>query len=607
MAGTGLRRVMSALASEIEEHGVRALDDWITAQHTVSEDLLKFGRRGFNVTQVLALMRKKMLELGEAGITASDVVKKMAEMRMDTLEGDFIRLKSAVSGFKIVVGDELEPALRQVTEVATHLVNAMTSAFVEWLAESDSLVFSTRELERIVENLIVTAGMGIAAMVQFFNESIREARILFNVGQILTGLWDAIKGIADGKDPWGAMTNLSDMKTDVMDIKDAIEKGWLGEGGASVDDLFDRVLKKFRENRDKLQKEIKATANKKGNLFLESLGLTGGAEGLKDLDEATIKILDKMSQFGEKLNDQWDFHGWEKFEIDAHKAIEVLKKMGGEEGAIEQVKAMVERQRLITSIVEAEAEVNALIQTGNNTWNEGLSILDTYNFQLNQLNETTKVLELSAEEYSRAWAGAMDNLIKKGQALTDELRTPLEKYKDDLKDLEGLMDFGFISEDTFSRAVAKLEKELSKNDVTLGVDTASAVKDLTEGLQTALGTVKVAGQISETEMLAKKSASTQAQIEILTRAVKDSSEDVSTNTKDAAKSLSGTLKTDVDGLQNKIETGVSNATISVQGMSMAYTEALIQTTNDLNARQWTELQNVNRNLIDLKQRGSQLT
>ena len=524
MAGTGLRRVMSALATEIEENGVRALDDWITAQHTVSEDLLKFGLRGFNITQVLSLMRKKMIELGNAGITASNVVKKMAEMRMDTLEGDIIKLQSAWSGLKIVIGDEVEPALRQILDVSTHLINALTLSIRDWLKETDALVFSTRELETIVEGLIVSTGVAFATAVNYFNELIREARIIWNIGQIIVGLLDVAKDLVQGD--MSAILGLKDLTTDVKDIGDAIQKGWFGEGGASVQELFDDVLKNFQESRKKLEEEIKATADKKSNAFLEYLGITPeDAEGMKKFDEEQLKILDKMHQFGKDLEDSWDFHGWEPFEVDAQKAINLLEQMGDEAEAISKIRGLVDWQRQLNAIVEAESEVVRLIEKGNSLWNSQLSVTETYEFQLKKLNEQHDLLNLSTEEYLLAWDGAMAGLIAKGKQIEESVMTPLEKFERDRLELESLFELQFINEETYKRKLKELEEVINDSDVKveLGLSDDAMIKGFTEGLQSALGTVNIAGEMSKTERIASKSLAIEKNMEILTTQIATSS------------------------------------------------------------------------------------
>jgi hypothetical protein len=522
MAGTGLRRVMSALATEIETHGVQALDNWITAGHTVSEDLLKFGLRGFNVTQVLALMRKKMLALGQETLTASDIVKKMAEMRMDTLEGDFIKLKSAVSGLKIVVGDELEPVIRQVVQISTHAVNAITAGFVEWVKSADDVELSMKDLELIVRGIFIGTQMAIQSMIQLFNEQIREARILLNIGQVIANAIELISELASGSFV-GTGMEFKDIVTDLKDIGDTVQKGWFGKPNESIDKLFEEIIKAFDSGTKELDEKVKAFSDKSGNQFLESLGLT--SKGLAQMDEATAKILDKMSTWRDKLDDEWLFAGWEKWEIDADKAIEVLEKMGGETKAIAEIWEMIDFKNHMDDLLKVEAQ--------------------------------------------------MEKMKDEAQSIFESVMTPFEKLESEKANLSKLFAEGVLSDETYNRALKKLEKTLEDSEakVKLGVDEKAIQKGFTVGLQTAMGTVKIAGEVNRTEQLAQKSLQVQENMNRLNEAMVG-------NTKSTSDALAGTVKTDVDGLKEKITSALSNATITAS-ITTATLEGVIKDGNEI--------------------------
>ena len=598
MAGTGLRRVMSALATEIETHGVQALDNWITAQHTVSEDLLKFGLRGFNITQVLALMRKKMLELGQASLTASDVVKKMAEMRMNTLEGDFIKLKSAASGFKIIVGDELEPALRQITQVATHGLNAITLGLVEWLQGTKDLKFEMDDLHKTMETGFIV-GMGfVGAFVGFFEEELSKLKILKNIGDIIVTGASFVSPVQIGS----VSDKLEGLKTDFKELGEGIQ-GSLGMGGAEgkVQSLTNTIVEKMREAREAVEEEIKAKADKTGDDFLNYLGIKAGAEGLSKLDEDQIKILDKMFQFGEKLDDAWKFKGMEKFEIDAKKAIEVLKKLGGEEQTIFNVQSMVLEQKHFNRIISAEEEINSLWQKGNATRNSGLTILETYNLQLRNLHANTRLVEGSVEDYNLAWEGAMDNLIKKAKQMEDSVMTPFEKFEKEKLDIEQMFQLELINEETFSRLLKALEKTIEDSDLALelGLDTANVSKGFVASLDTALGTVKIGGESNQAVQVANQTLSVQENMNRLT-------ESVATSVAKSSKALEGTVNTKVTGLQEQVTAGVNSAKLKVEVNTQLLTE-LQQKTIDITREYVGDTNNLLSQINDKIGEGGALT
>jgi len=542
MAGTGLRRVMSALASEIETHGVQALDNWITAGHTVSEDLIKFGLRGFNVTQVLALMRKKMLELGQETLTASDIVKKMAEMRMDTLEGDFIKLKSAVSGLKIVVGDELEPTIRQITQVATHAVNAITTGFVEWVTSAEKVELSMEDLQLVVRSMFIGTQMAIQSMIQFFNESIREARLVLNIGEIIANTLELISEIASGSFA-GTAIELNDLVKDFKDVGDTVMKGWFGKPNESIDDLFNEIVKAFDEGSKAVEEKAKASSDKVGSQFLDSLGL--GASGLAQIDEATAKILDKMSTWHDKLGEQWDFHGWEQWEIDAEKALRVLEKMGGEEKAIAGIWEMIDFRKHMDDLIEVENQMTEM------------------------RNEADRILE--------------------------SVMTPMEKFESEKANLDKIFGNGFLSDETYDRALKKLEETLEDSEakIQLGVEPGSNFsteiqKGFTVGLQTAMGTIKVAGQVNKTEQIAQQSLQVQKNMNRLNEAMEK-------NTESTSKAVTGTVDTSINGLAKSVTAGINSARLDVT-MNQDKLESLAEKNNSINETGFTNVVNEIKNM-----------
>ena len=533
---------MSALASEIETHGVQALDNWITAGHTVSEDLIKFGLRGFNVTQVLALMRKKMLELGQEALTASDIVKKMAEMRMDTLEGDFIKLKSAVSGLKIVVGDELEPTIRQITQVATHAVNAITTGFVEWVTSAEKVELSMEDLQLVVRSMFIGTQMAIQSMIQFFNESIREARLVLNIGEIIANTLELISEIASGSFA-GTAIELNDLVKDFKDVGDTIMKGWFGKPNESIDKLFNEIVKAFDEGSKAVEEKAKASSDKVGNQFLESLGLS--SEAIEQMDAVTAKILNKMYTWHEELGEQWDFHGWEQWKINAHQALKVLEKMGGEEKAIAGIWEMIDFRKHMDDLIEVENQMTEM------------------------RNEADRILE--------------------------SVMTPMEKFESEKANLDKIFGNGFLSDETYDRALKKLEETLEDSEakIQLGVEPGSNFsteiqKGFTVGLQTAMGTIKVAGQVNKTEQIAQQSLQVQKNMNRLNEAMEK-------NTESTSKAVTGTVDTSINGLAKSVTAGINSARLDVT-MNQDKLESLAEKNNSINETGFTNVVNEIKNM-----------
>jgi len=179
---------------------------------------------------------------------------------------------------------------------------------------------------------------------------------------------------------------------------------------------------------------------------------------------------------------------------------------------------------------------------------------------------------------------ADQKLASDAKNVIESLRTPKEIYDSEVSNLQKMVDAKLLTLEQFEKAVSNLktdtEDEIEINIVTKGV---------VEGLQTALGTVKIAGEVDKTEQIAEKTLSVQKNMESLTEAVKQS-------TKKTADVLSGTVETEVNGLQQAVTSGVSSATVTAN-MNADVLEELAKKNNDINEKGFEsvvqELKNIN--------------
>jgi|TARA_R100000084_G_scaffold109442_1_gene76887 hypothetical protein len=527
MAGTGLRRVFAEMTEEIGKHGIKALDDYLKSTRTVSDDLLKFGLRGFNITQILTAMRDKMIEVGEASLTLTDVVEKMAEMRMDTLSGDIIKLKSAISGLRITVGDEMEPALREITKLLTHLVNSVTVAFNKWKAKGDEANDSTHGLKNSLQEVLAFLQPTVFGVVLIFDILALKFRLATNaIETAVNGLRLALAMMNGEYGKAGQI--IRSMEKDSDDVNNAMDNAF-GSRAMSIDDMFTEIREQFDKGFEEVKKDLESNAPKMQDAFVKSLGLTTGA--VEQLDADTVAILEKMRVFGEDLEHQWDFHGWEQWEIDAQKALNVLNEMEGESAAIERIWEMIRFKK--------------------------------------KLNEI--------EDMEKAYAKLED----RAESIRKSVMTPLEEFEEGLAEINKLFAEGLLSDETFERARQKLEETLKENtvQVDLGLDAESVKEGLAgafvESVSTTFGSVKLAGNVDKQMRLAEKTVSIQENMKTLTDAIASNT----TSTNDVLNN--GTIKTDVDGLQEKITNGIGHATVKTE-LETEELSDLISTGNDIN-------------------------
>lgn len=107
------------------------------------------------------------------------------------------------------------------------------------------------------------------------------------------------------------------------------------------------------------------------------------------------------------------------------------------------------------------------------------------------LVELTDALEAKrkAEEATAKHQQVFDDLLARGQALMQEMRTPLEAYQASLADLDSMLSIGAISQETYNRAVAaagvQFEEAKLKGDEWAQA-TAKAAENAAQSIQSSL-------------------------------------------------------------------------------------------------------------------------
>ena len=86
-----------------------------------------FGKRGATVANVLADNVKEAKAFTKTYGQAAGSAKKMADIMDNTLQGAFFRIKSAVEGAFISIGEILAPAIKKLSKGVISLVGAFNN------------------------------------------------------------------------------------------------------------------------------------------------------------------------------------------------------------------------------------------------------------------------------------------------------------------------------------------------------------------------------------------------------------------------------------------------------------------------------------------------
>lgn len=198
---------------------------------------------------------------------------------------------------------------------------------------------------------------------------------------------------------------------------------------------------------------------------------------------------------------------------------------------------------------------------------------------------------INAEKIGADAKKVTDDLKSMGEALTQSLRTPMEVYRDELAKTEEMVDAGVITQETYNRAIEQLRTDLEQS---MDIEVNVIAKGFVEGLQTALGSVKVAGQVNRSDQIAEKSLRVAENMASLTGAIQSQVTDTAASSSVTA-SKAGQILSELnnfnftiswDGLQSVITNGVSNATIDIPNSDLTQTEYLL---GEVRASNWQQL------------------
>tara|TARA_R110000824_G_scaffold56857_2_gene155164 strand:- start:486 stop:2840 length:2355 start_codon:yes stop_codon:yes gene_type:complete len=558
MGGTALRKIMLSLGTDIEEHGTKAFYDFMSVQHGVTENFMKFGARAVTASGVLQDMSKETAELTGELDKASGTADEMARISLDNLSGDVTILTSAVSGLAVAIGEQLDPALRTATQSATGFFSGLTAGF----EALDNGVEGTSSSLNLWNGLLLGVGtvvLALAGVVKFLWNAVQMAfyAIAGIVSGALSAVMDGLKwatkgvqafmGIFMDTSDWDVGNVFADMATELNRESVALWTTADEQAGEGVHALGLGLAEGVSAQYNALFGAGEELGNGVG---------TGIAKGVEDstkkarkpIADSLADMLTKMSDWKISLQDEWDFQGWETWEINANKAIALLDKMGGQEEEIANIWEMIDFKNHLDDLVELEEK--------------------------------------------------MKSMKKESETIFESVMTPFEKFESEKANLDKIFSNGFLSDETYDRALKKLEKTLedTKAKIEVGVNSEGFVAGVTEGLQTAMGTIKIAGEVTKSELMAEKTLSVQKNMQSLTEAVKQS-------TKKTADVLSGTVETEVNGLQEAVTSGVTSATVTAN-MNADVLEALAEKNNEINTKGF---ENVVQELKNLATKSSPLT
>lgn len=252
--------------------------------------------------------------------------KDMADTRMDNLTGQFTLMQSAFDAVKIAIGDDLNPALRDLAETGT---DVLTWA-AEFIEEHETIVPVVAAVAAGLTAL--TGGVALLAvgvkviipLIQAFNVALESNPI----GLVAVGIATAIAALAafEATIEKDTIPTVKDLTTATRDLQDAMESNDLSDNLAEIEatsNVADRYITKLEEleaaglETTEQQKEYHNTLvllsdlipELSGYIDLETDSIYGGTEALRANTEEWKKnakaqaYQDKLTELYEKQSD----------------------------------------------------------------------------------------------------------------------------------------------------------------------------------------------------------------------------------------------------------------------------------------------------------------
>lgn len=431
-AGTSLRQVMLRL----EKTADAELQPSVVGLAGAIKNL---GDRNLSTTALMELLGDEAFSAGAALIEQSDTLTqlnkelrgtdtatKQAAIRMDTLKGDTLELDSAMEGLSLTIGNKLEPALRFGTQGLTNLINLINDFIGEETLEEKA----QRALD-LVAQLERQASQPVRPL--DIQEKLEAARA--EADRLQKAIWEA----SSGQPPAAAPTPVID-NTDVEfgPSKDQIRA--IDQARDSLSGLNESIMQQaatlgmaepevlaYRLSLGDLAESVK-TLGPEGRMLADSIVRQSEALEQAKLDEEYTRI-------AESLADQTSALRMTERELYAQEAVNRLS-----------ADASAYHQQQVRGMAEALFDEKEAIEQANEARERGISIMESlrtpmeeYIANLKEIDELESMGALTADQAATARDRITDGFIEASKAAKDSADDMTEFMKEAAENIQNVL------------------------------------------------------------------------------------------------------------------------------------------------------------------------
>lgn len=319
-AGTSLRRIFTLL-TDLGQPLSKRLDELAKKGITLAAANDEVGLYAQTALLVLTNQKRRVDELTEAFNKANGETERMANIIRDDLIGDFDRLKSATEGVTLATKGGLNPALREITQELTNIVNTfqlLPAFFEQFKIQSTGRSFtfagfeglSDRSLDAILQYAETESGKLVTDVLKPITDQTNEQffdNIKTNMRDFVTALTNEGESLDEVLVLWRryVQVRLEAKKAEVSEAAGKRAEAVQRAQQEAVEAIANAARERAQANekaREEAEKELKATIELQKAIFeasqekeLDFSGITESQFGRFGGDSAFASIVDEAA------------------------------------------------------------------------------------------------------------------------------------------------------------------------------------------------------------------------------------------------------------------------------------------------------------------------
>lgn len=441
------------------------------------QELKKFGVEIESVENGVIQLKDSLLDIGKTNFGSSTE-------RLMAVERALEKAKIEAAGYD----EQMKRANARVEQHSTFLAN--------WFGPGHQELKLAQQGLADTQHMSEMAAQRVANLQQIF-DNLNTSGAVDSFAELKQGLEESVTALQAQIDAFGMTESAARIHQAEMSLQAALAAGRTEEEVQGIRDLiaeYKQLDKQLTEmqGRKKVIDSIDQFTQSLHDQFA-TLGMSSGAAQLYAMEQEAIRngVVDMADSFAMARDQLQQFEEAKKQFEDAERVKKGIEAIGTEVNTL--VGRLMDESRVLDMQTRAfgdagiEVEIYALRMK---SLREGYG--DLTQAQMDSIRAAAKVADAAREQ---------NQLMEKGKQLTEQFRSPMEKFKQAQQELDRMLQAGFINIDTYNAAMQDASKTL--HDASKQAEKPVTAKFEVEGASLDLKT-KAASFLAELDKARRK-------------------------------------------------------------------------------------------------------